>query len=80
METSIEHRLDVLEHQARLHRIVIGALLRHCDNREALGRDLLATLEQLTAIGLGSARMSDPALEALEHDIQRFVREDLQAF
>ena len=80
MQPSIEHRLDRLEHQARLHRILIGALLRHCDNREALRRDLLSTLEQLTAIGLGSARMSDPALEALEHDIQRFVREDLQAF
>lgn len=74
METSIEHRLAVLEHQARLHRIVIGALLRHCDNREALRADLLHTLEQLTVAGLNSNRMSDQSLEEFKNAIHGFVR------
>ena len=79
MEPSIEHRLDLLEHHTRFNRIVIAALVRNCPNREALRRDLLHTLEQLTVNGLNSNRISDQALEALENDIHRLVREDLQS-
>lgn len=73
MESSIESRLNALERQARLDRIVIGALVRNCDNREALRRDLLHTLEQLTVHGLNSERMSDQALEELKNSVQGFV-------
>lgn len=74
METSIEERIATLERQARLDRIVIGALARHCDNREALRADLLHTLEQLTVAGLNSNRMSDQSLEEFKNAIHGFVR------
>ncbi len=74
METSIEERIATLERQARLDRIVIGALAHHCDNRDALRADLLRTLEQLTVAGLNSNRMSDQSLEEFKNAIHGFVR------
>lgn len=72
--SAIEQRIAALERQARLDRIVIGALAHHCSNPTALRADLLHTLEQLTVTGLNSNRMSDQALEELKNAIHGFVR------
>jgi hypothetical protein len=74
METSIEERIATLERQARLDRIVIGALACHCGDRDALRADLLHTLEQHTVAGLNSNRMSDQSLEEFKNAIHGFVR------